>query len=101
MNKKQEIIREWGPLTDELFQPHPFTGFEDTLGEPIPSDHQNLGAGWINYALDGARDFAYKPNKENHASIVNHLTHMIANLIDLKNRMEACDPRALLPYEET
>ena len=91
MATREELQKEWGPLTEELFERHPYEGLQNILGLPVSESI------YISHALSYEHEKYMLDPVANRDEVMRVLLEMISNLQELYNRIQATPFAA--PYD--
>ena len=99
MATREELQREWGPLTDELFPEHIFQNMQCQWGCPIMSTDNGL---YQALECDVIQDYGHNPTEENKQRLLNAIVPLMNYLWNLSKTIEKSDPSKMPPvrYDE-
>ena len=94
MATREELQKEWGPLTDELFPEHIFQNMQDQWGNPIMSSDNGL---YQALEMDVIEDYGHEPTEENKQYLIRAINQLIDYLWDLRVAVYKSNPATMPP----
>ena len=99
MATREELQKEWGPLTDELFPEHIFQNMQCQWGCPIMSTDNGLYQALEDSVI---QDYGHEPTEVNKQYLINAIRELENYLWKLRVAVIKSDPSKMPPvrYDE-